>query len=139
MLLRPSDKAIDLFKRKLTVLFSSMSNLTVKEVIQKLNPILRGWANAFRFGYSSEPFSKLDRMIWKLFFTWCKKKYPRMATREIISKFFKDDGKGLQPFYLNAKDEPIFLARLNNAVTGVYYGPIRGGKFKGQYAGRKPK
>lgn len=33
------------------------------EVVQKLNPIIRGWRNYFRIGHSSDKFWKLDRYL----------------------------------------------------------------------------
>lgn len=40
-----------------------MLRKTLEEVIQKLNPIIRGWRNYFSIGHSTEKFCKLDRYM----------------------------------------------------------------------------
>jgi RNA-directed DNA polymerase len=34
------------------------------DAIQRVNPILRGWGNYFRYGNSFEQFEKVDRYVW---------------------------------------------------------------------------
>lgn len=43
----------------------SLKGHNIEAVIKRLNPILRGWANYFRVGVSSETFSKLDHWMFK--------------------------------------------------------------------------
>ena len=40
-----------------------MLRKTLEEVVQKLNPIIRGWRNYFRIGHSTKKFGRLDRYM----------------------------------------------------------------------------
>ncbi len=47
----------------------------VRVLIQKLNPILRGWANYFRTGNAAEKFNDLDSYVWRRLTSFlCKRK-----------------------------------------------------------------
>jgi RNA-directed DNA polymerase len=37
----------------------------IREVIDDLNPVLRGWGNYFRTGNAAKPFNQLDRYVWR--------------------------------------------------------------------------
>ena len=37
----------------------------IRDVIQVLNPVLRGWANYFRTGNASKKFNQLDSYVWR--------------------------------------------------------------------------
>ncbi len=38
---------------------------SIKEVVNKINPVLRGWVNYFRIGNSAQCFSKLQAWVEK--------------------------------------------------------------------------
>ncbi|MCX6055790.1 MAG: hypothetical protein NTZ74_12935 [Chloroflexi bacterium] len=43
-----------------------------QEIIEFLNPIIRGWRNYFRCGNSTWKFDRLDRYLWKRFRRWAR-------------------------------------------------------------------
>ena len=58
-------------------------------VIGHLNPILRGWANYYRYANSAKVFSSLDHYIWKTLFQWCRRRHPRKGKRWVVDQYFK--------------------------------------------------
>lgn len=50
-------------------------NRSLKEVIQELNPVLRGWGNYFREGNSSEQFAAIDSYVRELLMLFLSKKH----------------------------------------------------------------
>lgn len=60
LLIKPSRKSIQKLKDKLRTEWLNLKGANINEVIQRLNPIIRGWANYFRTGVSAEVFCKLD-------------------------------------------------------------------------------
>lgn len=44
-------------------------------VIAKLNPIIRGWGNYYRFGVSKEVFSYVDYPLWKVLYKWALRRH----------------------------------------------------------------
>jgi RNA-directed DNA polymerase len=63
LLTKPSKKSIQSFKEKLRKEWLALNGKDVQRVIEKLNPIIRGWANYFRTGVSSQCFGSLDHYI----------------------------------------------------------------------------
>jgi RNA-directed DNA polymerase len=57
-------KRTELF-RKLKDVFRSYRSQSVSGLIQKINPILRGWVNYFRIGNSGPCFSRVRRWVEK--------------------------------------------------------------------------
>ena len=46
------------------------SGADVKQIIAKLNPVLRGWGNYFRTGTSSREFHKMDSFVYMRLLRW---------------------------------------------------------------------
>jgi RNA-directed DNA polymerase len=72
----PSIKAIDNIKQKLkSKIDSSLNSL---EIIESLNPVIRGWGNAYNFCDCVETFKELDYYLWILLKKWVWRKYGRV-------------------------------------------------------------
>ena len=59
----PSPKAVKRVKEKIRRAIGGRGNYDLDEAIQRVNPILRGWGNYFRYGNSSEQFEEIDRYV----------------------------------------------------------------------------
>lgn len=64
LLIKPSQKSVQEIRNKLRQMWLEMKSQNVLTIITKLNPIIRGWANYFRIGVSSETFINLDRWMY---------------------------------------------------------------------------
>jgi RNA-directed DNA polymerase len=63
----PSPKAVSQVKEKVRRAVGGRGNWKLDEAIRRVNPILRGWGNYFRYGNSFEQFEKVDRYVrWLL-------------------------------------------------------------------------
>ena len=58
-------------------------------VINYLNPIIRGWANYYKYGVSKEVFSYIDHHLWKALWQWSKRRHPNKGNSWILRKYFK--------------------------------------------------
>ena len=63
----PSKRAMKSLRQRIRELTSSKWNWVtdVRVLIQKLNPILRGWGNYFRSGNAGEKLNQLDSYVWR--------------------------------------------------------------------------
>jgi len=67
----PSPKAMNHIRERLRTLTSSRrSGLTSEQLIQRLNPILRGWGNYFRTGTSDREFHRIDEFVVRRLRRW---------------------------------------------------------------------
>ncbi len=73
----PSTKAMKHIKATLKEFLGTPTIWTwsLEEVIQVINPILRGWMNYFRVGNSSRKFSQIDQYVHERLALWWSKKH----------------------------------------------------------------
>ena len=63
----PSHKAVSEIKVKIREAIGRRGNWRLEEAIQRVNPMIRGWGNYFRYGNSFLQFEKVDRYVyWRL-------------------------------------------------------------------------
>jgi hypothetical protein len=59
------------------------SGADVKQIIAKLNPVLRGWGNYFRTGTSSREFLKMDSFVYMRLLRWMYRRGGQRKTRRV--------------------------------------------------------
>ena len=65
-----------------------IKTVSVKALIAKLNPVIRGWANYFSTVVSKETFSKLDMLLWKRLWRWVSRRHPNKSAKWVKKKYF---------------------------------------------------
>jgi len=67
----------------------------VKQVIAKLNPVLRGWGNYFRSGTTSREFLKMDSFVYERLVRWLHRRGGQRAMRRGLWTAEQFHGMGL--------------------------------------------
>ena len=67
----------------------------VKQIIAKLNPVLRGWGNYFRTGTASREFLKMDSFVYSRLLRWLYRRGGQRKTRRIRWTSAQFHGMGL--------------------------------------------
>jgi RNA-directed DNA polymerase len=93
LLIKPSKKSIKSHSDKIKELLRQVRVAPQKEVIKRLNPIVKGWANYFRGSVASETFLGLDNLMWQKLWSWSKRRHPTKGKRWIAGKYFHTIGK----------------------------------------------
>ncbi len=108
LLVKPSKDSIKAFKYKIKQIFKKYRASSLTVLIAKLNPVIRGWGNYYRFVNSKKIFSALDKYIWYKSLNWVKRVHKRRQTIKYYHKYFK-------PFQnykietLNDGDKSVFV------------------------------
>ena len=91
----PSARAMKSLRQRIRELTSRKWNWVkdVRVLIEKLNPILRGWANYFRTGNAADKFNQIDTYVW----------------RRLTHFLVKRKGRHLQPGKWRAWSEDFFV------------------------------
>ena len=89
VIISPSRQNIINFKRKLKNVIDKNSNLTAIELLQKLNPILRGWAMYFSISICAKILSEIDNYIYRRLWRWCTRKHPKVSKHYLADKYFR--------------------------------------------------
>lgn len=101
LLIKPSKLSLIKFRYDLKKIWKNVRGTPVLNVIAKLNPILKGWANYFKIGVSSEIFSSIDYYMWTRQYRHARRTHPNKSWSWIKKKYW---GK-LCP---NRKDKWVF-------------------------------
>lgn len=88
LLIKPSKAALRRHRQRLRAEMRSLRGHNAVAVLQRLTPIVRGWAAYYRTVISSKAFAKLDMYLWKLIYKWAKQTHPRKAKRWIVNRYF---------------------------------------------------
>ena len=84
----PSNASFQRIKDKIKLLTKRHRGATPEALIEKLNPVLRGWANYHRHIICAETFGKLDSFVWGRLYRWCKRRHPDKTGRWIAKRYF---------------------------------------------------
>jgi RNA-directed DNA polymerase len=75
----PSKAALAAVKARVRALTQGNTNQTLANLLARLNPVLRGWANYFRHGVSADTFDYLNAFSWRRVVNWLRHKHPRAS------------------------------------------------------------
>src|SRR5574342_974677 len=88
LLITPSKAAVKRFRVRLAAEMKALRGANAEAVLQRLNPIIRGWAAYYRIVVSSQVFNTVDNHMWKLTYKWAKFRHPHKSKRWIINRYF---------------------------------------------------
>jgi RNA-directed DNA polymerase len=110
-LVYPSKTRIAYHLHRIKQLLDDNKQATQAEIINKLNPVLRGWANYYKYANSKRIFSYVDFRVWSMLWQWCKRRHTRegKGARWIAAKYFRKVGTRRWTF-ADAPDHPLYYA-----------------------------
>ena len=122
LLVKPAKKNVQAHSRKIRATIEGMRTAKQEEVIAKLNPIIRGWANYHQNQVAKETFNRVDSLTWKQLWRWAYRRHPSKSRTWIKNRYFLrvrtrnwvfatrvkgDDGKVRFVKLVQASDTPI--------------------------------
>jgi len=122
----PSKTALAAIKAKVRALTQGNTNQTLANLLQRLNPVLRGWTNYFRHGVSARTFSYLNAFSWRRVVNWLRHKHPRASwswlRRHHLPRWRPTDG---EVTLFNPATVPITRYRYRGTrIATPWVGPI---------------
>lgn len=115
LLIKPQKEKVLAFCKKIGITISEMKARTQEDVITKLNPLLRGFANYKRGVVSKETFSYINYRIWKYLWRWAKRRHPNKSKTWVKNKYFQSS-KGNQWTFMCKG-----TGRIGKEVTHILY------------------
>ena len=92
VLTTPAKKNVKAFLKKVRGIIEKNKASSAGQLIEKLNPVIRGWAIYHRFGASSQTFSSVDHAIFKKLWQWAKRRHPKKNATWVKQKYFRTKG-----------------------------------------------
>jgi len=89
LLIKPSKKNIHAFLTAVRTAIKKMATSKQEDLIQKLNPMIRGWGNYHRHIVSKDVYNKVDHEIWTALWRWAKRRHPNKGLKWISQRYFR--------------------------------------------------
>ncbi len=122
-LAKPSKKAVKRHLEHIKTLISKNMQMKADELISKLNPIIRGWANYYCYSNAKETFNYIDYRIWKMLWQWCLRRHKDKGKQWIRHRYFMNlDNRSW--IFGERKENVLLFCRSFQA--GVKYTPVKG-------------
>lgn len=104
LLIKPSKQKVLDFCKRLGKEIRALNGNKQEEVIQKLNPILRGFANYYKGVVSKEIFSYISSRLWRYLWRWAVRRHPNKNKRWIAKQYFRTVGDNRWTFACFSKN-----------------------------------
>jgi RNA-directed DNA polymerase len=88
LLIKPSKAAVKRIRARLAAEVKALHGANAEAVINRLNPVIRGWAAYYRGAVSKDIFSALDHYVWRLTYRWALRTHPNKPKRWVKSRYF---------------------------------------------------
>jgi RNA-directed DNA polymerase len=133
LLVTPSKKNTKAFLTKVGEVIEKNKSARQEDLIVRLNPIIRGWANYHRHCVASRAFSRVDFEIWRKLWRWSRRRHPNKAANWVKARYFHAVGGRTWTFAaLNSTrtspDQPILKRLVYAGDTSIQ----RHRKIKGE-------
>jgi len=124
-LAKPSKKAVKRHLKHIKTVISRNKQIKADELVSKLNPIIKGWANYYCYSSAKETFNYIDYRIWQMLWQWCLRRHRRenKGKQWIRLRYFMDIGNRKWIFGERKENLLIFCRSFR---AGVRYTPVKG-------------
>jgi RNA-directed DNA polymerase len=138
LIIKPAKSSVKRFLANIREIIKTKATVKVEELIQILNPKIRGWVNYYRHVCAKKTFSYVDNAIFWALWRWCKRRHPKKGRRWIKNRYFRSDklrnwvfsteikGKDNKKFYLNLiqADKTPIRRHIKIKADATPYDPI---------------
>ena len=120
--IKPSKKNVKTFLVGIRATIKAGLGMSAADLIDQLNPKIRGWANYHRHGVSKSTFTHVDHSIFHSLWRWARRRHPKKSSTWLKEKYYKrnrghdwcffgercdDEGQPSKAWLCRAKSTPI--------------------------------
>ena len=125
-LITPSQEGVKRHKLKIRKIIRKYRGVSQERLIQKLNPVTRGWALSKRTQISSKTFQALDMYLFGHLWKWARKRHPKMPKFKLKEKYWHQVGKRNWVFGVKTKDEVTLQLQYHSKIPIKRYAKVKG-------------
>jgi len=89
LIIQPSKKNRKAFLDKVRAVIKANPTITAGQLIHKLNPLIRGWANYHRHVCSKHSYRSADHAIFRALWRWARRRHPKKNAHWVRRKYFR--------------------------------------------------
>ena len=92
LIIKPAKANVNALLAKVREVIKSNPSATTVNLIQQLNPMIRGWANYHRHVVAKKTFARVDTSIYLALQRWIKRRHPNKNARWRRQRYFRSQG-----------------------------------------------
>jgi RNA-directed DNA polymerase len=119
LLIKPGDEAVKRLKAKIKAEWITHRDTRTETLINRLNPVIRGWANYYRNGVSKKVFASLDNWMFQRAVRYGLRRHPKKGWTWIKARYFGRSLKSRETKWVFRDPENPALHLLNFAWTSI--------------------
>jgi RNA-directed DNA polymerase len=123
LLIKPSKKNVKIFLDGIRKIIKAGLGLSAAELIDWLNPKIRGWANYHRHVVSKRVFQRVDHAMFISLWQWARRRHPKKSRGWLKQKYFERQGQDNWRFFGESCDADGILHKLRLLLAS--HTPIR--------------
>jgi RNA-directed DNA polymerase len=104
MLIKPSKQSVKTLLEKVRRVVKENKQETAGELIQRLNPLLRGWGMDHRHVVSKAVFRRVDCSLYQCLWRWAKRRHPSKNRHWVRRRYYATLGGNHWRFFGEIKD-----------------------------------
>ena len=105
LLIKPSKKNVKTFLDGIRRIIKAALGMSAADLIDELNPKIRGWANYHRHVVSKRTFGRVDHEIFSSLWRWARRRHPNKSPRWLKQKYFDRRGNRNWSFFGETCDD----------------------------------
>jgi len=105
LLIKPSKKNVKAFLDGVRKTIKAAGGMSAAELIDWLNPKIRGWANYHRHVVSQRVFEHVDDVIFTNLWRWARRRHPKKSLAWLKQKYFERQGQNNWRFFGETRDD----------------------------------
>jgi RNA-directed DNA polymerase len=105
LLIKPSKKNVKTFLDGIRRTIKAAHGVSAADLIDQLNPKIRGWANYHRHVVSKRTFGCVDHSIFSSLWQWARRRHPNKSPRWFKPKYFAQRGNRDWSFFGETCDD----------------------------------
>ena len=105
LLIKPSKKNVGTFLDGIRRIIKDAHGVSAADLIDQLNPKIRGWANYHRHVVSKRIFGRVDHAIFSSLWQWARRRHPNKSPRWFKPKYFDRRGNRDWSFFGETCDD----------------------------------
>jgi RNA-directed DNA polymerase len=105
LLIKPSKNNVKTFLDGIRRTIKAAHGVSAADLIDQLNPKIRGWANYHRHVVSKRTFGRVDCSIFSSLWKWARRRHPNKSPRWVKPKYFAQRGSRDWSFFGETCDD----------------------------------
>jgi len=105
LFIKPSKKNVGTFLKGIRRIIKDAHGVSAADLIDQLNPKIRGWVNYHRHAVSKRTFERVDYTLFSSLWRWARRRHPNKSPRWFKPKYFDRRGNRDWSFFGETCDD----------------------------------